>query len=190
MAEGHDFFSEVSSAGEPLLAAVDGSIANGRTKRRYFRTVRQVFEKLSQVHDLVVDVAVDVSQAKDLTEARERVGLLDQMGLEDAIRAEDLCDELDRLGHELRPIIEGVGGLSDADKELWRTVYSELELREERTAELYASHLVDLYNIPYSESSISTIKEKVDRITLELATQKAEFEVVAKRARSMSRRRG
>ena len=142
---------------------------------------------MAQVHDEVASLAVRVSLASDLDEAHHALGRLDNQHLSEVFRARQWCDEFEWLGKELEPLATELG-LAETDQQTWREFCSALAMREGEVAYLYEQKLYDLRLLQDRFLPIEDLKRTVDGITKHLVVQKANFDLLAKKAEEMRRR--
>jgi hypothetical protein len=181
------FYDEVARVGSEILEMLAGSSAADRAKddvSTYLDLVAQIYNLLTQVHDQVATVAVRVTVATTLAEARQDLQGIGHTGLEDTFRAMDWCDQFEKLGKDLRPLREDPG-LSPNDQKIWDEFCETLEQREGEVAMLYDHKLYDLRRLASDDLSLETLKQEVDQILEQLVTQKARFDLLAKRAKAM-----
>jgi hypothetical protein len=134
-------------------------------------------------------VAVKTSLAANEAEAREALQELEYDSLVDTFRAQQWCDELERLGHALRPLRHNAE-LSADDQQIWDQFCQHLEMREGEVAYLYLDRLYDFRQLAHRDLSLKELKEQVDKISKQLVTQKAEFDLLAQKAAVMRQRLG
>jgi hypothetical protein len=173
------YFDRLAGLGGRILNTLGGA---DRTTvvNEYLRVLSGVYTVLAQIHGHVLDVTLDVGVAKDRAEAEAALERLQALGLESVIRAQDLCNELERLGHQLTGI-EGLSGGGDAAE--WEQFRSVLQRREAGTSELYDEKLYELRTLAHREPDLEALKRIVQEVSHNLVVQKAEFEWLAKRAR-------
>jgi prefoldin subunit 5 len=181
------FFDEAATVGAGILEILGGSTATPAIKR-YLEIVGRIYQIMSQIHDSLAEVAIDVSLSTSMDEASQSLTRLTQMELKKALKAQDLCDELEQLGRELRPLLQKTDKLSEREKSTWNVLCRDLEGREEEVANLYDENLYDLRMLPSTESSLESLKVKVENIATQLTTQKARFDLLAKKARAIRER--
>lgn len=184
------FFDELARPGDQIFEFLEGN-QSGRDRATYLKLVADIYQTLAKIHDHVMDIVVAVGEATSVPEAATILQRLDGDSLRGQLKTQELCDELERLGIQLRdalpPTVPGGSGM-----QALRQLSEELEGRERRTAEMYADSLWDLRNLAFpgspSGSSLDEIKAKADQISEELVLQKARFDLLAKRAEEKSRR--
>lgn len=180
------FFDEAARVGSQILEVLGGKPAADPI-RNYLERVQEIYDLLVKIHDEVANVAVKASLAADMDEARAALTEIEHSSLEDTFRARDWCDELERLGHALRPLGQDAG-LSGEDLQIWDEFCVRLENREGEVALLYYEKLYDFRMLAYNENSFDALREKVEDISNQLVTQKAKFDLLAKKASAMRQR--
>lgn len=182
------YFNRVSATGDRILKALGGSPA-GFEVNYYLTLVTKIYEVLAQIHDCLVDVTIDVSQAQSMDEAIQVLARVQQMALKETLQAQELCDELQRLGQQLSGLPYDRYGLTEGEKATWDELCRNLEHREGGTSRLYDEKLYDLRVLPHTESALEPLKAKVEEISNLLVIQKAQFERLAKLAKAIHARR-
>ena len=180
------FFDEAARVGEEIFAALSHEASSGKI-RSYFELSEKIYNLMVDVHDEVANLTVRVSLTSDLDEARHALSRLDHDRLADVFRVHDWCDEFEWLGNELAPLADELG-LSQEDRDIWEEFCHSLSEREGEVAELYNSKLYDLRRLSEPQHSLDFIKDTVDHISETLVTQKAKFDLLAKKARAMRHR--
>ncbi len=94
--------------------------------------------------------------------------------LESVFRVNQWCDTLARLGQEARQIPTHV--------QTWQTLCDSLERRESEVAQLYEDNLDELRDL--RNLSLNAIQQRADEISKDLVRQKAEFELLAEKAKA------
>jgi hypothetical protein len=183
------FFDELARPGDQIFAFLEGN-QRGGDRAAYLHLVADIYRTLARIHDHVTEVVVAVGEARSVEEAAAILQLLDADVLRGQLKTQELCDELERLGIQLRnalPLADPGG----SGTQVLRQLSEELEGRERRTAEMYAVRLWDLRNLAFpgssSGASLEEIKRKANQISEELVLQKARFDLLAKRAEAKSR---
>lgn len=182
------YFDRVSAVGGKILEALGGSPVGSETDE-YLKLVGEIYTKMAEIHDKLVNVTIEVSLAQTPAEAQKALELVQQMGLEEAMRAAEMCDELERLGHQLRQLPYDQFGLTADEKATWDELLQNLEQREGGTSRLYDEKMYDLRVLRYSGNDLDSIKAKVNEISNALVIQKAQFERLAKVANAVRERR-
>ena len=182
------YFDQVSATGARILESLGGSPA-GSDVDDYLELVGKIYEVLAQIHDGLIDVTIDVSQAQTMEEARQVLAQVEQLGLKEALKAQDLCDELQRLGQQLRGLPYDHYGLTTSEKATWYELFEKLEQREAGTSRLYDEKLYELRTLPHTDPALPSLKAKVEEISNLLVIQKAQFERLAKLAKAIRARR-
>jgi hypothetical protein len=165
-------FDSVASEGDRFLR----SMGLTPVAAPYLDAVAETYETLAGIHDQVVDVSVKVSEANSIDEAREALTTLSADNLRYDLKMQGLCDTLENLGHQLRQ--EGY----------FPELTESLERGERGTAEMYATNLVELIDLPDTVSSLDSLKTRVDDISDRLVLQKARFDLLAKKLRAKQAR--
>jgi predicted nuclease with TOPRIM domain len=182
------FFDDVAAVGSRILQVLGGT-PPGSDSDRYLQLVEEIYAVLAQIHDGIVDVMIDVSQAQTMQQAVQSLTRVQQMDLRDALKAQSLCDELARLGNALRELPDKVNGLTPGEKQAWDELCQQLERREGGTARLYDLKLYDLRVLPHNMNTLGPLKAEVEKICNVLVVQKAQFEYLAKQAKATRSRR-
>lgn len=172
-----EYFGRVAGLGDRMLNAIGGT-GRDQAMERYLAALREVYTRLGQIHEHVLDVTLEVGIARDHAQAAAALDRLQALGLESVMRAAELCNELERLGHELT----GIEKLSEADAAEWEEFRSALQRREAGTSDLYDQKLLELRNLARHEPDLDALKRQVAAVSHELVMQKAEFEWLARRA--------
>lgn len=181
------FFEEAARVGETILVALDeGEGPANKKVASYFENAGKIYHLMANVHDEVSNLTVRVSLARDLAEAQHALSRLDNERLADVFRARDWCDEFERLGQELLPLADELN-LAESDRAIWEEFCHSLSLREGEVAYLYEDKLYELRRLKNSKRSLESLKQEVDRISNKLVTQKAKFDLLAKKAEVMRR---
>jgi hypothetical protein len=191
------FFDQVARVGSLILDALGGAPTTTAFQKhwkpvqdiykQYLKRVEEIYTLLGSIHDQVADVAVEVGLAANMDEAKEAIKKIESSSLADTFRANDWCDELQRLGEALRPLGQEAG-LSEEDQRTWDEFCSALEQREGEVAKLYNDKLYDFRMLVYGDLSLESLKEKVKGISDQLVTQKARFDLLAKQAKATRQR--
>lgn len=182
------YFDRVSAIGSRILAIL-GSSPTGSKADDYLGLVAQIYSELAQIHDSLIDVTIDVSQAQTTVEATQALERVQQMGLKRAMQALKMCDDLEQLGKELRKLPDDTRGLTKTEKADWDELCRQLEEREGGTSRLYDEKLYDLRVLRYTDLKLEPLKAKVEEISSLLVIQKAQFEYLAKLANAVLARR-
>jgi hypothetical protein len=180
MGDGLEFFGRVARPGDRIFEFLGGS-----PTAEYLAVLARTYRILGDLHDRVTDVVVSVGEAETVEEAATTLADLDADRLRDALKAQNLCDELETLGHRLRDVIRAMP--AGAEAQTLEELSQELEGRERRTAEMYSERLWDLRSLP-GNAAMQQIKDKADEIAEELVLQKAGFDLTAKKAEEKARR--
>jgi len=183
MTNSHGFFNLAAAAGGRLISTVAGS-QEAPTARRYLNLVQQVFMLLSRIHDEVLDTVVRVLETPDLAEAKALIKELDGNSLRDVMKVEQLCDQLRDKGAKLRPVVENSPGLAPDDRMALLDVIGSFEYGEGETAALYNGQLYDLQTAVTSANATDEIQNILEEAATELSSQKAQFDLVARRAQA------
>lgn len=182
------YFYSVAAIGSKILQTYGGSPVSSETKQ-YLKLVEETYKTLAQIHGILLDVMINVDLAQTMKEANEILGRVEQIRLKDVLRAQNLCDKLGQLGDQLRYLPQQEFKLTAEEEITWEEFYEELYGRESRTADLYSSKLLDLRNLPVTETNLDTLKTKVNEISNALTIQKAQFDLLARKARAIRLRR-
>jgi hypothetical protein len=180
------FFDELAGPGDGIFEFLEGS-----PRAKYLRLVEQIYRILADLHDRVATVVVEVGEATSEEDAAIILQALDADNLRDQLKAQKLCDRLEKLGIQLRDVLPKTIP-SGPEAETLGQLSTELEGREQRTADMYADRLWDLRSLAWPGSAasvpLSDIKAKADDIAKELLLQKAGFDLMRKKAHEKSRR--
>ena len=182
------YFNRISGIGSRILKVLGGSPAGAETDH-YLALVEEIYQILAQIHDALVDVAIDVSQAETMDEAAQILMRVQQMGLKETMKAQDMCDELQRLGQQLRSLPYDRYGMAESEKVAWDELCRNLERREGGTSTLYDTKLYELRILPHTETALEHLKAVVEEISDLLVIQKARFDHLAKLAKAVRARR-
>jgi hypothetical protein len=79
--------------------------------------------------------------------------------------------------------------LTTGDKKVWDDFCQNLENREAQVAMLYDRMLFELHSID-ENTSLEELKEQVENVTEKMTIQKAQFDILAKKAEAKLRRVG
>jgi chromosome segregation ATPase len=179
-----DFFSEAAGVGSYIL-----DTASPDVKRKYLEQVSRIYELLRDIHDVVIDITIKTSLAKDLDQAKHALEGINNEALEGTFRARNWCDRLERLGKAVHSLTDDAK-LAGRNLEVWNEFCTAMEQREGEVALLYDDKLFQLRGLASTETSLVTLREKVDKISEELVTQKARFDYLAKKAEAERDRLG
>jgi hypothetical protein len=183
------FFSRFANVGAKILRTASGSSATPLNVN-YLNLLSQIYEVLAQIHKGVLEVVIAVGQSRTIAEAKTSLDALNQLSIRNALHVQAMCDELERLGHELKSLMDGGGvPLTDEEKQTWENLCRELKERESGTASLYYEKLYDLRVLPDTEPSIEAVQAKAEVIASEIVNQKAEFEFLAMKAKGILNKR-
>jgi hypothetical protein len=178
------YFDSVASVGSKILEAIGGS-ATGSTYRQYLALVEELYTLFSTIHDNLIDVTIEVHLAGTDAQALEALSRVQRMGLRDMMKTQEMCDDLMRVGQELRAMpFENYGFTEEETKDLKELLYN-LERAESGTSHLYDRHLYDLRVLAETGTSLELVKGEVGIISNILSVQKAKFDHLAKLARAM-----
>lgn len=183
MANSHGFFNLAAAAGARLINTVAGT-GEATTAKRYLNLVQQVFELLARIHDEVLDTVVRVLETPDLAAAKTLIRELDGNSLRDVMKVERLCNELRDKGTQLRPVVENLPDLPPADRKALLDVIMSFEYGEGETAALYNRQLYDLQTAVDTARGTGEIQNVLEAAATELSVQKAQFDLVARRAQA------
>jgi hypothetical protein len=183
MTNSHGFFNLAAAAGGRLIHTVAGT-EETTTAMRYLDLVQQVFTLLSRIHDEVLDTVVRVLETPGIAEAKDLIRELDGNSLRDVMKVEQLCDELRDKGAKLRPVVENSAGLAPDDRSALLDVISSFEYGEGETAALYNGQLYDLQTAVNNAEATGDIQNLLEAAATELSGQKAQFDLVARRAKA------
>ncbi len=182
------FFDRVTTIGSKILQVYGGLPASSETNK-YLKLVEEVYKTLSQIHKNLIDVTINADLAQTMDEAKQILGRIQQMGLKDVLKAQNLCDKLGQLGHRSRELPQDKFGFTAEEKDTWDEFCCELEDREGGTARLYDLKLYDLRVLHDNETNLDTLKTKVNEISNALAIQKAQFDLLAMKAKAFRSRK-
>lgn len=182
------FFDTVAAIGSKILQTYGGSPVSSETNR-YLRLVEETYETLAHIHGNLLDVMINVDLAQTMEEANKILGRVEESSLKDYFRAEYLCDELGTLGLQLRKLPQQEFKLTAEEEKTWKEFYEDFYDRETSTANLYGSRLSDLRQLSVTETNLDTLKTKVNEISNALTIQKAQFDLLAKKARTIRLRK-
>jgi len=185
MADSIRFFDDAAQVGETILTALNEGPANEQAAS-YFERAGKIYHLMVDVHDEVANLTVRVSLARDLDEAKHALSRLDNERLTDVFRVRNWCDEFEWLGEALLPLADEIN-LSDEDRAIWHEFCQSLSQREGEVAYLYEVKLYELRRLKDSKRGLESLKRAVDRISNKLVTQKARFDLLAKKAEAMRR---
>jgi hypothetical protein len=177
------FFDQTADVGSQIINRLAKSGATSDVKE-YLNLVGRIYEVLAQIHDMVAEATISASFAASMGEAKKSLESIESGGLKNALKTQNLCDELRRLGQGIRPFKETTQ-LSADDKKVWEEFLDSLEGGEAQTAQLYDMKLYEVKYLPSSEPSLDSLKEKLDAISGQLVTQKARFDLLAKKAAAL-----
>lgn len=176
------FFDEVAAAGRQVLGQLQGR----SDASAFLLRTRDVYNLMVVIHDDIVTAATDVTAAKNKKEAQSALRSLEHDALESVFRARRWCDELEALGHDLSTLPAGV---SMEDAQTWEQFTQALMMREGEVAYLYENALYSVLSRAKSARSLAALKSYMQTVSEELVVQKAHFDLLAKQAAAMARRR-
>jgi hypothetical protein len=178
------FFDRSADVGARILDYLAGEPA-GVNVNDYLQLVAEIYETFSQIHESISDVTIEVALAQELQTAQDSLARLRQMGLKDSLKAQQLCDQLEELGHEIQATLLNLPHLDGESFSVLQELSIKLAEREMGAARLYDEALYDLHNLTYAETNLFFLKDKVDTISQQLVLQKARFDFLARKARHM-----
>jgi hypothetical protein len=176
------FFDEVATVGDEILSELRGR----DDATMYLLRARDVYQLMVVIHDDLVNATVEVSTATTLEEARHVLHSLHHDALASVFRARRWCDELEALGHDLRVLPPGTA-VDDAGT--WDQFTSTLQQREGEVAWLYENAMYEVISRAEVEVSLEDLQSYIDAVCHDLVTQKAKFDLLAKRAAAIARKR-
>lgn len=182
------FFDDAARVGSNILNALDSGQVSDQVKN-YMERAAEIYRLLVKVHGELADVAVRVSLAKDLSEARQVLESIQHTSLESTFRARKWCNEFERLGEQLQPLGSQIG-LPPDDANIWDEFCYHLRMSEGEVALLYEDKLYDFRQLKDTVDSLEQLKVRVATISDQLVTQKANFDLLAKKAEAMRERVG
>jgi len=182
------YFDRVSAIGDRMLRVIGGAPATTDTDQ-YLELVEQIYKALADIHDNLIDVTIEVDQAKTIGEVSDVLERIQQLGIKDTLKAQNMCNELGRMGYQMRGLPSEQLNLNDQEKADWDELSHQLERREGGTAMLYDDKLRELYELGKSKLGLKSLQAKVAEISDLLVVQKAQFERLAKRAKLMRNKR-
>lgn len=176
------FFDEVAAVGNEVLDA----LSRRPDTASYLRRTRDVYQLLVEIHDDILNATVEVGTVSTLDEGQRVLHSLHHDALESVFRARRWCDELEALGDDLQVLPAGVtiGGI-----DTWLRFTWALHDRESKVAWLYEDAMYNMISRAESASTIQDLKTYMYEVSDELVTQKAQFDLLAKRAAAVARRR-
>lgn len=176
------FFDEVAAVGSEVLDALGGR----PDAPPFLRRARDVYQLLVEIHDDILNATVEVSTVRTLDEGRHVLHALHHDALESVFRARRWCDELEALGRDLHTLPPGV---NIDDVGTWDRFTTTLQQREGEVAWLYEEALYNVISRAESAATLDELKNFMYAVSDELVTQKAKFDLLAKRAAAIARRR-
>lgn len=172
------------------MATVGGEVLRSLGRRDdaapFLRRTRDVYLLLIEIHDDLANAAVEVGTARTLDDARRVLRSLHHDALEPVFRARRWCDELEALGEDLQVLPAGVH-IDGAG--LWQEFTGRLQQREGDVARLYEEAMYGVISRAESTPSLTQLQDYMDSVSEDLVVQKAQFDLLAKRAAAMARRR-
>ncbi len=181
------FFDEVAAVGNEILDVVGGSTgASDPATTTFLLRIRDVYLQLIAIHDDIANATVDVGEAESLDDAKHILKSLHHDALESVFRARRWCDELEALGHDLQRI---PANIAITDRSTWDDFTNRLRQREGEVAWLYEEAMYNVISRAESATSLDELQSYVRGVSDELITQKARFDLLAKRAAALARRR-
>lgn len=178
-----EFFDETANVGAQIIKRLAKSGATSDVKE-YLELVTRIYEVLAQIHDTVAEATINASFATSMNEAEQKLRSIEAGGLKNSLQTQNLCDELRRLGQHIRPL-EETAQLSNDEKKVWDEFLDSLEGGESQTAQLYDAKLYEVTCLPSTEPSLDSLKNSLDVISAQLVTQKARFDLLAKKAAAL-----
>jgi hypothetical protein len=176
------FFDEVAAVGSDVLNSLGGR----DDVAPFLRRTRDVYLLLVDIHDDIVNATVEVSTATSLDEGQRVLNSLHHDALESVFRARRWCDELEALGHDLHVLPVGV----DLDEnDTWAQFTLALQEREGQVAQLYEDAMYDVLSRARNATSLDELQNYIDSVSNDLVVQKAKFDLLAKRAAAIARKR-
>jgi hypothetical protein len=176
------FFDDVASVGGQLLEGLRGR----SDVAPFLLRTRDVYALLVAIHDDIATAAIEVSAAQTLEQAHSALRSLEHAALESVFRARRWCDELEALGHDLSGLPPGV---VVKDLAVWQQFTETLTHREGEVASLYESALYSVLSKAKSAQDLHELQDYMQGVSEELIVQKARFDLLAKQAAAMARRR-
>jgi hypothetical protein len=177
------FFDKVGRVGAIILETLGPSV-NNYMVIAYLDKVEDIYNLLMKIHDEVVEVVIKTDYAKTVDDIKTTLQEVGHDSLKDTFKANKWCDQLQELGIALRPLSIDAN-LLGSDREIWDEFCTALEQREDEVAKLYYEELLDLRDLPNKVTDVVLLKQMLNNIATQLVTQKAKFDLLAKRARSM-----
>jgi|GEM_PF-6214872 len=156
------FFDELARPGDQIFEFLEGN-QRGRDRAAYLKLVADIYQTLAKIHDHVTVVVVAVEEATSEQEAAAILQLLDADSIRGQLKTQELCDELERLGTQLRDALLPAAPAGSGTQVLWQ-LSAELEGRERKTAEMYAVRLWDLRNLAFSGSPSGTSLDEINGV--------------------------
>lgn len=178
------FFDRSADVGARILDYLAGE-PPGINVKDYLQLVAEIYETFSQIHEGISDVTIEVALAQELPAAKSSLARLRQMGLRDSMKAQQLCDQLEELGHEIQTTLLNLPHLDGETAAVLQELSIKLAEREMGAARLYDEALYDLHNLTYAETDLFLLKSNVNTISQQLVFQKARFDFLARKARHM-----
>ncbi len=176
------FFDEVAAAGRQVLGQLQGR----SDASAFLLRTRDVYNLMVVIHDDIVTAATDVTAATSEQEAQSALRSLEHDALESVFRARRWCDELEALGRDLATL---PGGVALEGAQTWNQFTQALLMREGEVAFLYESALYSVLSKARSAPSLAALQSYMQTVSEELVVQKARFDLLAKQAAAMARRR-
>jgi hypothetical protein len=176
------FLDEVAAVGREILTSLGGRA----DVSPFLRRTRDVYQLLIDIHDDIITTTVEVGTAKTLGEGKRVARSLHHDALESVFRARRWCDELQALGDDLNVLPAGVQ-IDDIDT--WEKFTVTLKQREGDVARLYEEALWEVISRAEQATSLAELKSYIDSVSDELVMQKAKFDLLARRAAALARKR-
>jgi hypothetical protein len=179
------FFDEIVGVGDRYLESLSGiPITSESPSHRYLITIQEIYSQLASIHRVVATVAMHASLARDPGELDKALRGVNMDVLERVFQVQQWCNTLERLGLEARKIPLW-GGFSPADHNTWRKLSGSLVRRETEVAVLYEDNLEELRDLAKGNLHPDDIRKRAADISKQLVRQKAEFELLADKAKAM-----
>lgn len=176
------FFDEVAAVGSEVLSALGGR----DDVAPFVRRTRDVYQLLVEIHDDLMNATVEVATARTLDDGQHVLRSLHHDALESVFRARRWCDELEALGHDLGELPAGV---HVGDIGTWEQFTTTLQQREGEVARLYEEAMYSVISRAEAATSLEELQTYMESVSSELVLQKAKFDLLAKRAAAIARRR-
>lgn len=182
------FFDEAARVGAVILQTL-GPSTDTQKVITYLEKIEDIYLLMMKIHDEIVDVIIQANYTKNIAGIKKVLKGIEYGALEHTFRANKWCDELQELGIALRPLGYDAH-LVGADREIWEEFCTTLERREGEVADLYDKKLWDLRQLPYRMKDVELLKQMLDVTATELVAQKAKFDLLARKAKTMRTRLG